>query len=63
MEFLQPNYENMWLVSAIPLSRTKYPMYGLFPNAGSFSNNYSNIIIDINNFLNETGDKSFRFIH
>jgi hypothetical protein len=34
MEFLQPNYKNIWLVSAIPLSRTKYPMYGLFPNAG-----------------------------
>ncbi|MFZ0893130.1 MAG: hypothetical protein WAZ77_01390, partial [Candidatus Nitrosopolaris sp.] len=30
MEFLQPNYKNIWLVSAIPLSRTKYPMYGLF---------------------------------
>ncbi len=63
VEFLQPNYKNIWLVSAIPLSRTKYPMYGLFPNAGSFNNNHSNIIIDINNFLNETGDKSFRFIH
>ncbi len=63
VEFLQPNYKNIWLVSAIPLSRTKYPMYGLFPNVGSFNNNYSNIIIDINNFLNETGDKSFRFIH
>jgi hypothetical protein len=38
-------------------------MYGLFPKAGSINNNYSNIIIDINNFLKETGDKSFRFIH
>ena len=63
VEFLQPNYKNIWLVSAISLSRTKYPIYGLFPNAGSFNNNYSNIIIDINNFLKETGDKSFRFIH
>lgn len=63
MEFLQPNYKNIWLVSAIPLSRTKYPIYGLFSTAGSFNNNYSNIIIDINNFLKETGDKSFRFLH
>jgi hypothetical protein len=48
VEFLQPNYKNIWLVSTIPLSRTKYPTYGLFPNAGSFNNNNSNIIIDIN---------------
>jgi hypothetical protein len=34
MEFLQPNYKNIWLVSAIPLSKTKYPIYGLFPTAG-----------------------------
>jgi hypothetical protein len=38
-------------------------MYGLFPKARSINNNYSNIIKDINNFLMETGDKSFRFIH
>jgi hypothetical protein len=59
LEFLQPNNENIWLISAKPLSKiTKYKTYSVFPN-----NQYSNIIIDIHNFLKETGDKSFRFIH
>jgi hypothetical protein len=59
LEFLQPNKENIWLISAKPLSKpTKYKTYSVFPN-----NQYSNIIIDIDNFLKETGDKSFRFLH
>ena len=57
LEFLQPNEENIWLISAKHLSTTKYKTYSVF------SNEYSNIIIDINNFLKETGDKSFRLIH
>jgi hypothetical protein len=61
LEFLQPNRENIWLISAKLLSTTKYTTYSVFPNAGV--HNYSNIIIDIDNFLKETGDKSFRFIH
>jgi hypothetical protein len=61
LEFLQPNRENIWLISAKPLSATKYTTYTVFPNSGL--HNYSNIIIDIDNFLKETGDKSFRFIH
>jgi len=61
LEFLQPNHENIWLISAKPLSATKYTTYTVFPNSGL--HNYSNIIIDIDNFLKETGDKSFRFIH
>jgi hypothetical protein len=61
LEFLQPNHENIWLISAKPLSLTKYTTYTVFPNSGL--HNYSNIIIDIDNFLKETGDKSFRFIH
>jgi hypothetical protein len=61
LEFFQPNRENIWLISAKPLSTTKYTTYSVFPNAGV--HNYSNIIIDIDNFLKETGDKSFRFIH
>ena len=62
LEFLEP-YKNIWLISAIPFSNLKYTIYGLFPNAGLSNHNYSDIIIDINNFLNETGDKSLRFIH
>jgi hypothetical protein len=61
LQFLQPNHENVWLISAKPLSTTKYTTYTVFPNSGL--HNYSNIIIDIDNFLKETGDKSFRFIH
>ena len=61
LEFLQPNHENIWLISAKPLSATKYTTYTVFPNSGL--HNYSNIIIDIDNFLKETKDKSFRFIH
>ena len=62
LEFLQPNHENIWLISAKPLSATKYTTYTVFPK-NSGLHNYSNIIIDIDNFLKETGDKSFRFIH
>jgi hypothetical protein len=61
LEFLQPNHENIWLISAKPLSATKYTTYTVFPNSGL--HNYSNIIIDIDNFLKETEDKTFRFIH
>lgn len=57
LEFLQPNEENIWLISAKPLSTTKYKTYSVL------SHECSNIIIDIYNFLKETGDKSFRFIH
>ena len=63
LEFLEPNYKNIWLISAIPFSNLKYTIYGLFPNAELSNHNYSDMIIDINNFLNETGDKSLRFIH
>jgi hypothetical protein len=61
LDFLQPNHENIWLISAKPVSTTKYTTYTVFPNARF--NNFSNIIIDIDNFLKEAGDKSFRFIH
>ena len=57
LEFLQPNEQNIWLISAKPLSTTKYKTYSVL------SHECSNTIIDIYNFLKETGDKSFRFIH
>lgn len=62
LEFLQPSCKNIWLLCVKPLSTKKYIAYCVFPNIG-LCNNYSNIIIDINNFLRESGDKSFRFIH
>jgi hypothetical protein len=61
LEFLQPNKENIWLISVRPVSTTKYTTYSVFPSNGLYKN--SNIIIDIDNFLKETGDKSFRLIH
>ena len=59
---LQPNCKNIWLISAKPLSSTKYTTYNVFSNAG-FNNRYSDIIIDVYDFLKQTGDKSFRLIH
>ena len=56
LEFIQPNHENIWIVSYRPLSDVKYKTYSIFPDS------YSNIIIDIHKFLKQTGDKSLRFI-
>jgi hypothetical protein len=62
LEFLQPNKEHIWLICAKLLSTTtKYTTYSVFPDGGLHK--YSNIMIDINNFLKETGDKSFRLVH
>ena len=63
LEFLQPNHKNIWLISVIPFSTTRYRIYGMSTYTGLFHNSFSNIIKDINNFLKETGDKSLRFIH
>jgi hypothetical protein len=62
LEFLQPNHKNIWLISVKPVSRTKYTTYYVLSNV-VLDNMYSNIIIDIDNFLKETGDKSFRLVH
>lgn len=62
LESLQPHLKNIWLVSVKPLSTMKYTTYHVLPNA-KLDNKYSNIIIDIDNFLRETGDKSFRLVH
>jgi len=63
--FLQPNYENIWLVCVRPPLSSKYTTYCLLYNDVEFhnNNNYSNIIIDISKFLGETGDNSLKFIH
>jgi hypothetical protein len=63
LETIQPNYKNIWLIYVKPLSlTTKYTTYYVLSN-GALSNKYSNIIINIYEFLKQTGDKSFRFIH
>lgn len=55
LQFIQPNHENIWIVSSKPLPDVKYKTYSIFPDS------YSNIIIDIHKFLKQTGDKSLRF--
>ena len=60
LEILQPNTENIWLVSSRPLSIPKYIDYSIFPDHGS--HRYSNIIINTDKFLRDVKDKSFRFI-
>ncbi len=63
LKSLQPHHKNVWLIFAKPLSlTTKYTTYYVLPNAELY-NKYSNIIIDIDNFLRATGDKSFRLVH
>lgn len=62
LEPLQPNYKNIWLISAKPLSSTKYTTYSVLSNAG-LNNSYSDIIINVYDFLKQTGDNSFRLIH
>jgi hypothetical protein len=57
LQYIQPNSENIWLVSYKPISVGKYKTYSIFPNS------YSKILVDIHNFLKQTGDKSLRFIH
>jgi hypothetical protein len=60
LEILQPNTENIWLVSSKPLSIPKYIDYSMFPDHGS--HRYSNIIINTDKFLRDVKDKSFRFV-
>ena len=38
LAFLQPNHENIWLVSAKPLSTTKYKTYTVFPKNSGLHN-------------------------
>ncbi len=60
LEALQPNPQNIWLISTRPHSFAKYKEYSIFPSQGSYD--YSNIITDTDRFLQVTKDKSFRFV-
>jgi hypothetical protein len=60
LEFLQPHSQNIWVISSKQYLTTRYTEYVVFPNFGRHK--YSHII-DINKFLIETGDNSFRFVH
>ena len=61
----QPNNKNIWVISKRPLS-IGYINYTIKPEANSLPSperrSYRDIIVDIHKFLEETGDKSLRFI-
>ena len=61
----QPNNKNIWVISKRPLS-IRYINYTIKPEANSLPSparrSYRDIIVDIHKFLEETGDKSLRFI-
>jgi hypothetical protein len=57
LQFIQPNSENIWVVFHKPFTVAKYKTYSIFPD------NFSNIIVDIHNFLKKSGDKSLRFVY
>ena len=61
LERLQPNHGNIWLISAKSIRIANYRIYSVFPHHQMWK--YSNVIIDVNNFLKEIGDKSFRIVH
>lgn len=54
---IQPNNENIWLVLHKPLKTTIYKTYNISPDS------FSKIIIDIHNFLEQSGDKSLRMFY
>ena len=60
VEVLQPNSQNIWCISTRPLSIAKYTEYSMFPDQRSHK--YSNILTDIDKFLNTMNVRSFRFI-
>ncbi len=55
---VQPNRENVWLISANPL-QTEYKNYHL----GAGGLHYSRIISDINAFLSEKGNHGLKLLH
>ena len=57
LQFIQPNSENIWVVFHKPLTVAKYKTYSIFPDS------FSNIIVDIHNFLKQSGDRSLRFVY
>ena len=63
---IQPNIKNLWIV-------TKEPLFGDYINysiesvnnreTSSVIRNFGDIIVDIDTFLEQTKDRTFRFFH
>ena len=58
---LEPNPENIWLISPRPLEVQNLRNYSVFHRGAS--KKFYDIIIDIDKFLKESGDKSMRLVH
>jgi hypothetical protein len=63
---IQPNVKNLWVVSKRPLL-TDYINYVVEPRDNAtpslLKRNFQDIILDIDMFLEQTKDRSFRFFH
>lgn len=57
LQSIQPNSENIWVIFHKSLKVAKYKTYSIFPDS------FSNIIVDIHNFLKQSGDRSLRFVY
>ena len=61
LKSIQPEIDNIWLISARPLQIPHLRNYSVFQ--GGSSKRFRDIIIDIKKFLRKSGDKSIRFVH
>ncbi len=57
LQLIQPNNENIWVVFHKSLKVAKYKTYSIFPDS------FSNIIVDIHNFLKQSENRSLRFVY
>jgi hypothetical protein len=62
---IQPNYDNLWVVSKEPFLGNYINYTVNFANKmdASMRRSFHDIIVDIDSFLKRTRDRSFRFFH
>ena len=62
---IQPNLDNIWVVSKEPFPGDciNYTVDIEYDTHGSMRRRFDDIIIDIGSFLEQIGDRSFRFFH
>ena len=61
LKSIQPEIDNIWLISARPLQIPNLRNYSVFQRGSS--KRFCDIIVDIKKFLRKAGDKSIRFVH
>lgn len=66
LALIQPNHKNLWIVSSNPITTVRCVNYIVNPEKIGMPSaeirKFQDIIIDIEKFLKETGDRSLRFI-